>query len=284
MALINCPECGRKVSDSAVMCPNCGFNVKESVEAKKAETNKPNVSEERATNAPEKPVIADAPKMDNKKNPVKSVIIGIVCIIAFYAIFLIVTKYASYVSTKKQYDEALAYYNSQEWRDAIKGFKGIEDYSDSAKLMNDAKQKLATEDYELGLVAYSIAEFSSAVDLLHEAKTLNPSVSSGIDEQIKLAEFMDKLQGTWKSAGIEIEVAGFKARLKDYDCDSFAAWCDITPYKSDKGYYTILVKGEPGYRFWELTYEEGTSKDEWSSDWLGSPSNADVRGYFNKEE
>ena len=29
MALINCPECNRQVSDSAVSCPNCGFGVKE---------------------------------------------------------------------------------------------------------------------------------------------------------------------------------------------------------------------------------------------------------------
>lgn len=27
MALINCPECGKEVSDSAVMCPNCGFTI-----------------------------------------------------------------------------------------------------------------------------------------------------------------------------------------------------------------------------------------------------------------
>lgn len=27
MALINCPECGRKVSDKAVACPDCGYPV-----------------------------------------------------------------------------------------------------------------------------------------------------------------------------------------------------------------------------------------------------------------
>ena len=31
MALIDCPECGREVSDSAVQCPHCGFGVKEYV-------------------------------------------------------------------------------------------------------------------------------------------------------------------------------------------------------------------------------------------------------------
>lgn len=29
MALVACPECGKKVSDSAVMCPGCGFAVRD---------------------------------------------------------------------------------------------------------------------------------------------------------------------------------------------------------------------------------------------------------------
>lgn len=28
MALIDCPECNRKVSDSAEICPNCGFGIR----------------------------------------------------------------------------------------------------------------------------------------------------------------------------------------------------------------------------------------------------------------
>lgn len=28
MALINCPECGKEISDKATACPNCGFPVK----------------------------------------------------------------------------------------------------------------------------------------------------------------------------------------------------------------------------------------------------------------
>lgn len=29
MALINCPECGKEVSDTSYKCPNCGFVLKE---------------------------------------------------------------------------------------------------------------------------------------------------------------------------------------------------------------------------------------------------------------
>lgn len=37
MALINCPECNKQVSDKAVACPNCGFPIKEFVFAKETD-------------------------------------------------------------------------------------------------------------------------------------------------------------------------------------------------------------------------------------------------------
>jgi DNA-directed RNA polymerase subunit RPC12/RpoP len=27
MALINCPECGKEISDQAISCPSCGYRV-----------------------------------------------------------------------------------------------------------------------------------------------------------------------------------------------------------------------------------------------------------------
>ena len=34
MALINCPECGKEVSDKAEVCMNCGYAIKQYVEKK----------------------------------------------------------------------------------------------------------------------------------------------------------------------------------------------------------------------------------------------------------
>ena len=31
MALINCPECGKEISDQAISCPNCGYRVAENI-------------------------------------------------------------------------------------------------------------------------------------------------------------------------------------------------------------------------------------------------------------
>lgn len=37
MALINCPECGDKVSDTAETCPHCGYNIKKFIQNKREE-------------------------------------------------------------------------------------------------------------------------------------------------------------------------------------------------------------------------------------------------------
>ena len=35
MALINCPECGKEISDSTKICPHCGYKLKNKSASKK---------------------------------------------------------------------------------------------------------------------------------------------------------------------------------------------------------------------------------------------------------
>lgn len=35
MALINCPECGKEISDSTKICPHCGYKLKNKSDSKK---------------------------------------------------------------------------------------------------------------------------------------------------------------------------------------------------------------------------------------------------------
>lgn len=57
MALINCPECGRKgVSDTAESCPGCGYNVKayfDEIKQKEFEEEQAHKDEERKRQAEE---------------------------------------------------------------------------------------------------------------------------------------------------------------------------------------------------------------------------------------
>lgn len=269
MALIKCPECGREnVSDSAEACPNCGFGVKEYFKNKtiEKEISNKSIAEEKNNH--------NNSMLSNKKVWV----ISSVCIIILLCVVLYGIKILNY-------HNAVKYYEMEEWKMAIKKFEELGNYSDSEELLRKAKIELAVDDYELGTYAYSTGDFSTSVYLLEEANSLYPSYT-GLEEQLKLSIFMNDLQGVWESAKVYIQVEGFKARLKDYNCTSYADYCDITPYTDDDGYLVIKVVGESGNRTWELKYEEGSgnSNDINPSDWVGYASNMDGTGvYFHKK-
>ena len=269
MALIKCPECGKEnVSDSAEACPHCGFGVKEYTKNKTIGKDIPNnhILEQNSTH---KKSIAF-----NKK----IVSIGFVGIIVLIIVVLFGTKIITY-------NNAVKYYEMEEWKMAIEKFEELGDFSDSEELLQKAKLELAAVDYELGVYAYNTGDFATSIYLLEEAKSLYPSYI-GLDEQLKLTRFMNDLQGTWESTKINIQVEGFRARLKDYNCNSYADYCDISPYTDDDGYFVISVVGESGNRTWELKNEEGSSNPNnmYSSDWVGYASNMDGTGmYFHKK-
>lgn len=268
MALINCPECGKEVSDSAVMCPNCGYNVKNHVDNQKTNIDKQDVSVEQKI----KRDVSNKPKSNRNYDKKKITIIACISIVVLFIAFVFGSKIVNY-------NTAVKYYDMQEWSMAIEKFEELGNFSDSQELLQKAKIELASDDYELGVYAYNEGEFATSVYLLEEAYSLCPTYS-GLKEQLELSEFMNELQGTWNSTKIYIEVDGFRARLKDYNCTSYADYCDITPYKDDEGYYAILVKGESGNRTWELKYMKGTSDptDELDTDWIGYASNMDGTG------
>ena len=51
MSMINCPDCGKEISDKAVSCPNCGYPLSQSMElaslgenAQKTKISEPTIS------------------------------------------------------------------------------------------------------------------------------------------------------------------------------------------------------------------------------------------------
>lgn len=91
MALINCPECGRKgVSDTAESCPGCGYNVKayfdeikqkefEEEQAHKDEERKRQAEEDRKRSEEER--IKSVPKPPKPKISVKALILSLVLVL-----------------------------------------------------------------------------------------------------------------------------------------------------------------------------------------------------------
>lgn len=67
MALINCPECGKEVSDMATACPNCGMPI-----------NKNN-----ASNEVQKVEVTNQDYSSGKKTGLIIVVIGVILLIAW---------------------------------------------------------------------------------------------------------------------------------------------------------------------------------------------------------
>lgn len=85
MALINCPECGKEVSDKAKICPKCGYSIEVYVKRKEQEE-----SLRRFQNHAEKiseniNVKVDELSLKVRNNKIKSIAI-LVCIIAFIVV------------------------------------------------------------------------------------------------------------------------------------------------------------------------------------------------------
>lgn len=88
MALIKCPECGKEISDKAMLCPNCGYPIAQCKNLKKEEyTSKENAVEENTVeeNTAQEKIIL--PKENVKISPKKAAIVGISIVLGITAIF-----------------------------------------------------------------------------------------------------------------------------------------------------------------------------------------------------
>lgn len=81
MAMIQCPECGKQISDKAATCPNCGCPVKEVI------NERDGLSAIRGYEASEHPVDY---KRDKKKDSAMSIVAAVLTIFTFTLIFGII--------------------------------------------------------------------------------------------------------------------------------------------------------------------------------------------------
>jgi uncharacterized membrane protein YvbJ len=96
MALINCPECGREISDKATVCPHCGVVINSTSDGNQN-------SQSNQMNSPQQEV---QPPVCPKTWLVESILVTLLCCLPFGIVGIV---YSSKVSSKfdaKLYDEA----------------------------------------------------------------------------------------------------------------------------------------------------------------------------------
>ncbi|MCI6652769.1 MAG: zinc ribbon domain-containing protein [Ruminococcus sp.] len=143
MAIINCPECSKEISDTTKKCPHCGYSLKK--------------------------------KRKKMKKGIKIALITSVLVIFLGAGFFLTYEY--YIIPHGIYVEAEALLNKNEFDKAIAKFESIKDYSDSENRILETwyKKGLAycqKEDYENAVFAFKYAgNYNDAKEKLAESET-----------------------------------------------------------------------------------------------------------------
>ena len=112
MALIECPECKKMISDQAKVCPECGYPIK-------GKTTNVKISK-------------------LSKNKVTAVVIAIAVVIA---LIITVPKIRNYQEKNDEYQQAVKLYKQGEYIKSAAKFKDLKDFKDSKEQFKKAEKK-----------------------------------------------------------------------------------------------------------------------------------------------
>lgn len=156
MALINCPECGKEISDKAGACPSCGCPIGESGSKKHK-------------------------KIDSKK--VKLLVI-VLCAV-FILITALVILYVCIIKPTNIYNKAVKEYENGNIESAIELLEKLPDNNDAQLLINDILYNEAVAEYEKG-------NTQEAINLLE--KIPNDEKGQSLTDKIIYNEALDAFQ------------------------------------------------------------------------------------------
>lgn len=143
MALINCPECDHKVSDTAKTCPSCGYNI----EAYLNKINMEQKKQEEAEAAKKRQQDRSEFMAKNKKKFIICFAICAVCVIAV-CIYVGINNYLN--SDEYKYKNAINAYNNKDYDSAINALHELGDYKDSKQIIENSKPEYAQSLFNQG--------------------------------------------------------------------------------------------------------------------------------------
>lgn len=141
MALINCPECGKEISDTAPQCIHCGYLLK-------PET------------APVAPAAPATKKLWEKFGKKLLIVGGAVVLVVLALVFVLL--YNNVVVPGNAYEAAEKALENQEFEDAAEMFGELGDYKDS-------KERVLQCYYEQGKFLMDKGDYSEAVEAFESA-------------------------------------------------------------------------------------------------------------------
>lgn len=253
MALINCPECNREVSDTAEACPQCGFGVAKYIKRQKRifeiqeEAEKEAYLYVKRIKKEEQEKAARAKREEeNRKNSVYNEAVN---------------KFAS--------DSSMDVIRAEQLFESILGWKDADDYKGKCK---DRIEKLKWEEAE------KKAKASKAIIIKVMVTIIVVIAIAGIYIFLRHYRSEKAKEEAYRDAIDTFEAAGYEAAMKDFmilgdykDCEEYIVKCKVNiPIKKyNNGYFLqayqelILlspeiferVMGDSGITFEEFLYD-----------------------------
>lgn len=227
MALINCPECNKEISDTVKVCPGCGYKLKK------------------------KRVKKESKIFKTKKNQ-KTFLIALIAVVVGLIGAGGFLGYKYYIVPLNHYKSAEALVSKNKFDDAIGEFEKLDGFKDSENKVLETHYKKAENLLESKGYMEAVEEFKAAgdygdaVDRINEAKYIWAG-DSDVDQAIELYEELgdykdskDKLASAKKKK--EVANALERIEMAYKECDS-----SRTKLSSDKKSITVDSSSQYDY-------------------------------------
>lgn len=224
MALINCPECNKEISDTVKVCPGCGYKLAKKKKHTFFKTQK------------------------QKRIFVIALAVFVVLLLATGGVL----GYKYYFVPLGNYNAAIALVDSKEFDTAIEEFEKLNEFKDSKEKVLETHYKkaeylLESNSYEEAVAEFGAAgEYKDAVDRVNATKYLwaeNASINQAIILYEELGDYedsKDKLVAAKKKQAEEDAIG--KLISANAKCNS-----DGTKIASDNKSITVDSSGEYDY-------------------------------------
>ena len=181
MALINCPECSKEISDKVKSCPHCGYPMEEG-NSKVGNSDIVDISTKGTSNTTNTDVLRD--KTERLKGRIKRIHVSrkTIIVIALVAIAFAVIATLVLLLTKdiRAYEKANRLLEQQKYERASVMYEELGDYKDSEILYKECL-------YERAKVLYDAEDYENAASVLKDIQDYEDSKKIYEDCQYQMA-------------------------------------------------------------------------------------------------
>ena len=140
MALINCPECTKEISDQCSACPHCGFPLQKYIQ--QPETHQTEAQ---------------------SKNFALIGILIFTVIITIVVAFVLISDPLMIQDSK--YEKAITLMEAGKYDEAILVFEALDDYKDSKKKITECETKILDEKYHKAVALMEAGQYAEAITI-----------------------------------------------------------------------------------------------------------------------